>query len=153
MTEKKKFTESKIFLRVKDQVVFAPINDKIDMCEELQLTKIVAEAPDEESKKILLKIDLNDTFENNFKKVNSYKMVALKKLLIYLMNVDINKVKAPLSISRLKAEGVALEIIKKVNALMNHTCLVCCNVVEKSIEEGTPKISCVGCGTKACYKC
>ena len=119
-----KEVESTIFYRIKDEIIFCLITKKIGIEEELQLTKLIAEAPEEETKKILLKINLNDSFESNFKKVQAFSMNDLKNVLVYLWAADPQQ-KLTSDITRLKSDGLALEIIKTVYNLLDHTCTTC----------------------------
>ena len=86
------------------------------------------------------------------KKVRTFKTHELRNLLIFMKNVDISK-KLPTEITKLKSDGLALEIIQMLYNLIDHTCTNCWQRVQKSRTEDPPKVTCICCGTKACMNC
>ena len=126
---KMKEIESSIFCHIKDAIFFCPILGKVGLEQELQLTKITSDTPDVDNRKILNKIDLTETFEKNFKNIQPFKTNELKNLLLYLNDID-TTIKTPSEINKLKSDGLALEKIKRIYNLIDHTCTICWSPVK-----------------------
>ena len=83
-----KEVESTVFCRIKNEIIFCPITKSIWFEEELQLAKLVTDLKHEEGKKILMKINLQELFETNLKKVRAFKLKDLRYVLVYLWAAD-----------------------------------------------------------------
>ena len=146
---------SNTFCAVKDSLVFCPVppNAGRNYDEDaLQLATIIGEATDECVRAVLLRINLRETFDINFKKVNDFKQVDTIKTLVFLYGKE-NDVKPPEFIKELKSDGVTLTILRRLYNLFSHKCGSCIAYIKKDRKQERGEVQCIGCGTRACDSC
>ena len=117
-----------------------------------KVNNLYAECNDEKIRMILLKINLRESFETNFKRINSFKMIEKVKALIYLLGNDEEETK-PADIKKYKSEGITLALLRRIYSLTDHKCDRCHQWVIKNRQQEVTMTECVACGTRACGAC
>ena len=107
---------------------------------------------DPEIRMLLLKVNVRDNFDQNFKRINAFKLTEKVKALVFLLGKE-NEEKPSEFIKKLKSEGVTLALLRILHCLFEHNCSSCNMWIDQNRHQEVPEVACIGCGMRACANC
>ena len=125
------YANQDVFARIEEDIIFCP-NKGADIPEDKnKIDSLITGTLDQTIKQVLLKFNLEETLEKNFKSINTvHKKNELYSTLKYLMNL--NDDENPQNLKDLKKEGFTLAILRRLANLLSHSCPSCKKLIQKA---------------------
>ena len=108
-------TTDKIFIKIANDTIFTPQLNLMHLDQSVVLSTLISNAS-VQTRQILSRIDISETFTSNLKAVNTAKVEELNNALKHVHGID-EDAQVPYYLKDLKKQGLSLALLRRVSAL------------------------------------